>query len=188
MDGRWPLLDPSDVTDPALLLSGVYAALALLLLSLNLRSAWPLPIKVVTTGLTLPASLGAFVSIEALLGWPSQAALPEDFQLHAALVEEPASHDAEGGAIYLWVTPFELAETEATPPLQPGLRPRAFDLPYSRDLHKEVDAMRERLARGELVTGKHRPANGRERRFGEQGGEIDLEAPPPPPLPKQEDG
>ena len=179
-------LHPADMMDPAMLLSGVYAALALLLISLNLKSAWRWQIKVLATGLALPTSLGAFLSTQALLGWPSEAALPRDFQLHAALIEEPTARDAESGAIYLWITPWTSIETETAPPLEPNRRPRAFDLPYSRDLHQKVDSMRERLARGELVTGRHAPVSGWERRFGKQGGEIDLEAPPPPPLPEQE--
>ena len=45
----------------------------------------------------------------------------------------------------------------------------------------------ERLARGELVTGRHEPGRGWDRRFNRQDGAIDLEAPPPPPLPSKDD-
>ncbi len=68
----------------------------------------------------------------------------------------------------------------------PERRPRAFDLPYSRDLHQKVETMRERLARGELVTGRHVRNQSWKRRFGMQDGQIDLEAPPPPPLPAKD--
>ncbi|MDH3658636.1 MAG: hypothetical protein OEU92_01195 [Alphaproteobacteria bacterium] len=90
---------------PALALTGLYAALAFLLLSLNLKSAWSWPVKTLATGLALPATLGAFLTIQAQLGWPSHASLPVHFQLHAALIEEPAAGDAESGAIFLWLTP-----------------------------------------------------------------------------------
>lgn len=184
-----------DMSAPTVALSGLYGALAFLLLSLQLRSAWPWPVKSAAIGLSLPATVGAFWAIEAQLGWPSSTALPAQFQLHAALVEEPAPGDGDDGAIFLWLSPFDETAIEAPPAVDefdvdaaalPGRRPRAFDLPYSRELHQEVETMRERLARGELVTGRHEVGNSRDRRFGRQYGGIDLEAPPPPPLPKKD--
>lgn len=176
-------------------LTGLYAALALLLLSLHLKSMWPWPIKASAIALALPASIGTFVAVEAEIGWPSAAGLPERFQLHAVLVEEPQAKAVgietdNDGAIFLWLTPWK--DTPSADPIDEGLavdnvvRPRAFALPYSRELHRKVETMRERLARGEMVTGNHRAEPGWQRRFGEQNGEIELIAPPPPPLPSKE--
>lgn len=176
------------MTMPALALTGLYGGIALLLLSLHLKSTWRWPVKSGAIGLTLPATIGAFLTIEAQLGWPSHGDMLANFQLHAALVNEPARDSSEPGAIFLWLTPWneippgddaDMAAV-ATPK---GQRPRAFDLPYSRELHQEVDSMRERLARGELVLGRHERVDGRQRRFGRQDSQIDLDALPPPPLP-----
>ena len=183
------------IATPAMVLTGLYAALALLLLSLQLRTTWPWPLKSSVIALSLPATVGSFLAIEAQLGWPSPTALPDRFQLHAALIREPAADDVDGGAIFLWLSPWEAAPLDETLPADdagldaavlPHIRPRAFNLPYSRELHQKVETMRERLARGEMVTGRHEPGNGWERRFGRQDGHIDLEAPPPPPLPAKD--
>ncbi len=179
-----------DLDAPALALTGLYAAITLLLLSLHLRSGWSWPVKSAAIGLALPASIGAFLAVQAQLGWPSQNALPAEFQLHAALIDEPALDDADDGAIYLWLTPWDgaslMEESSVDAAILPDRRPRAFDLPYSRELHQKVETMQERLARGELVTGRHKPGLSWKRRFSMQDGQIDLEAPPPPPLPPKD--
>ena len=94
------------------------------------------------------------------------------------------------GAIYLWLTPWDevlpLDDADVDAAATPGQRPRAFDLPYSRDLHQQVQDMQERLARGEMVVGRHERARGWHRRFGQQDGQIAFDAPPPPPLPAKD--
>ncbi|MGI9421164.1 MAG: hypothetical protein ACR2RA_25340 [Geminicoccaceae bacterium] len=179
------------VSTPALALTGLYAALALLLLSLHLKSGWSWWVKSAAMALAVPATAGAFAAIHAQLGWPSPSPLPAHFQLHAALIEEPAIDAADEGAIYLWLTPWEdvqpMDQADIDAAILPNRRPRAFDLPYSRELHQKVETMRERLARGELVTGRHEPGRSWDRRFNRQDGAIDLEAPPAPPLPSKDD-
>lgn len=179
-----------NMSAPVLVLTGLYAAIALLLLSLHLRSAWSWPVKSAAISLALPASITAFLAIQAQLGWPSPNALPREFQLHAAVIDEPAPGDAGDGAIFLWLTPWDgepsMEESGIDAAILSDRRPRAFDLPYSRDLHQKVETMQERLARGELVTGRHVRDRSWKRRFGMQNGEIDLQAPPPPPLPAKE--
>jgi|GEM_PF-884993 len=183
------MVGPLDVTAPALALTGLYGVLVLLLLSLHLRSAWRWPVKSAAIGLAIPATIGAFLTIQAQLGWPSRASMPASFQLHAALVSEPAVGVSDEGAIFLWLTPWDdvlpVDETGLDAAMLPS-RPRAFDLPYSRDLHQQVQDMQERLARGEVVVGRHERNDGWQRRFGRQDGMIDLEAPPPPPLPAKD--
>ena len=189
-----PMLDlrALGMTAPAATLAGLYAGILFLLLSLHLKSRWPWAVKSTVIGLALPSAVGTFLAIEAQLGWPSTTALPSEFQLHAALVEEPAAGERGTGAIYLWLTPWEEREGEDATGADidmlpaPGRRPRAFGLAYSRDLHQKVDAMQERLARGEMVMGRQQRRPGSERRFGEQEGVIDLLAPPPPPLPSKD--
>lgn len=183
------LLDALGITMPVVALTGLYAALAFLLLGLHLKSAWSWPAKTAVIGLALPATIGAFWAIQAQLGWPNPAPLPARFQLHAALVEEPVTTEDPNGAIFLWVTPWRdvLVQNEYTTPSMPtSRRPRAFGLPYTRELHQEIDTMRERLARGELVIGSHDSGDGWKRRFGMNHGQTNLEAPPPPPLPAKD--
>ncbi|MGI9487148.1 MAG: hypothetical protein ACR2RF_14975 [Geminicoccaceae bacterium] len=180
-----------NMSTPALALAGLYMGIVLLLLGLHLRSGWPWPVKSAAIGLALPTGVGAFLALEAQLGWPSQNALPAEFQLHAAVIDEPGANTDNAGAIYLWLTPWgEIASIEESGTdvaIPPDRRPRAFDLPYSRELHQKVETMQERLERGEFVTGRHVRNQSWKRRFGLQDGQIDLEAPPPPPMPAKDD-
>ncbi len=159
--------------------------LGLLLLSLNMKSDWPWSVKAAAIVTAIPLFITTFVSLQTFLGWPSSSDLPERFQLHAALVEEPSISDDRAGAIFLWLTPADnMMDEEAGP--EPPLLPRAFTLPYSRDLHKRVEAMREAMQNGAFVAGRYKQGPSVARRFGLQKGGIDLFTPPPPPLPSKE--
>ena len=123
------------MTAAVLALVASYVVLAVLLLSLNLRSSWRWPVKAAAIAVTASFFVIAFLAVQALLGWPTEAAPPARFQLHAALIREPARHGQDAGAIYLWLSPLDAEGSLAGPP-------RAHALPYSRELH-------ERLARAE---------------------------------------
>ena len=170
-------------------LTTAYAALGVLLLSLHLKSAWPWQVKAFAIGVAAPLFLATFAAFQALTGWPSDADLPLEFQLHAALVEEPSTGDDQAGAIFLWLTPSPEAEEDGlVDPDGSEVKspPRAFALPYSRDLHSQVEAMREALQKGQLVAGRHVAGSPLKRRFGQQHGGLDLYTPPPPPLPSKD--
>jgi hypothetical protein len=125
------------VTGAVLGLVASYAVLGVLLLSLNLRSAWHWVIKATAIVLTCGFFVAAFLAIEALLGWPTEAPPPAHFQLHAALVLEPDRGRA-GGAIYLWLSP-RAADGDVAG------APRTHALPYSRALHEQTErALRSR--------------------------------------------
>jgi hypothetical protein len=139
------------MTGAVLGLVASYAVLALLLLSLNLKSAWHWTIKAVAIALTAGFFVVAFVAIEALLGWPTEARPPTQFQLHAALVLEPNRRAGSAGAIYLWLSPQD-AQGNITG------RPRAHALPYSRALHEQTARAQARLQDGQPVEGAAEPA------------------------------
>jgi len=170
---------------PVISLTVAYVLLGLLLISLNMRSDWPWPVKAIAIVTAVPLFMTTFVSLQALLGWPSASDLPEQFQLHAALVEEPSTGDDRAGAIFLWLTPAGKVMDEAVGP-EVSLLPRAFALPYSRDLHSRVEAMRDALQKGDLVAGRHKQGSPWARRFGQQDGGVDLFTPPPPPMPSKD--
>lgn len=123
-----------------------YVVLALLLLSLNLRSAWHWSIKATAIAVTAGFFVVVFLALEAMLGWPTEAAPPARFQLHAALVHEPDRKSRTGGAIYLWLSPRD-ALGEITGP------PRAYALPYSRELHEQTDRAQARMQEGQPIEG-----------------------------------
>jgi hypothetical protein len=139
------------VTGAVLGLVASYAVLALLLLSLNLKSAWHWMIKAAAIALTAGFFVVAFVTLEALLGWPTEAPPPAQFQLHAALVLEPNRGKGSAGTIYLWLSPRD-AEGNISGP------PRAHALPYSRALHEQTARAQARLQDGRPVEGTAEPA------------------------------
>ncbi|MGH6918875.1 MAG: hypothetical protein ACREJ0_14360 [Geminicoccaceae bacterium] len=124
-----------------------YVVLAMLLLSLNLRSAWGWPVKAAAIGITAGFFVVAFVALQAMLGWPTEAPPPARFQLHAALIEEPDRKARSLGAIYLWLSPRHADGALAGPP-------RAYALPYSRALHEATVRAQAGLAAGRPIDGR----------------------------------
>jgi hypothetical protein len=151
-----------------------YVALATLLLSLNLKSAWRWPVKAAAIGVMAAFFVVAFVALQAMLGWPTEALLPARFELHAALIEEPDRKGRSAGAIYLWLSPRPGDGASAGPP-------RAYALPYSRALHEATERAQAGLQDGKPIDGESRP--------GDQNGvttpsvTVELFERLPPPLP-----
>lgn len=144
------------MTFPLLLVCASFLVLGFLLLSLNLRSAWPWPLKAAAIVVTGTAAVMLFVAVTGMLGWPTEAFPPARFTLHGSLVREPDKGRPEmafgSGAIFLWLSPPRDADGRPEPP-------RAFALPYSRELHEQVARAKARLDAG-------RPVEGRTRRDG----------------------
>lgn len=110
-------------------LSLATAALAFLCLLALLWSRWPAWIK---AGLVLAVTLFYFTADDIahrLVGWPAADPLPARFVLLAAVFDEPNAKSA--GGLYLWVNAIENGK--------PAREPRAYRLPYSKDLHSVLD-------------------------------------------------
>ncbi len=103
-----------------------YVALATLLLSLNLKSAWRWPVKAAAIGVTAAFFVVVFVALQALLGWPTEALPPARFELHAALIEEPDRQGPQPGRdLSLAVAaPCRRRHRGAAQGLCPALQPR----------------------------------------------------------------
>ena len=61
-------------------------------------------IKSCLISLTLYFSIGLWVSINGLLGWPTTDSPPQEFEVHWMLVEEPNKKTGDPGAIYMWAS------------------------------------------------------------------------------------
>jgi hypothetical protein len=155
------------MTAAVLGLAIAYLLLAILLLSLNLRSSWRWHVKAAAILVTSAFFVLTFLVIQAMLGWPTEAEPPARFQLHAALVQEPERRAGRQGEIYLWLSPKGAAGAPA------GL-PRAHALPYSRALHEAVARAQARLEKGVAVEGETRRTGRDEQGFGRNGIRIDL--------------
>jgi hypothetical protein len=111
----------------ALVLS--FAALLLLILLALLWSRWPAWLKVVLVlGVTALYFFGND-AVHQIWGVPSTDALPERFVMLAAAVDEPVGKNQ--GSIFLWVSvPREGLNK---------LEPRAYRVPYTKELHAQID-------------------------------------------------
>lgn len=107
-----------------------FSALLLLVLLALLWSRWPGWLKGV---LVLAVTVLYFYGNDAvhqIWGVPSTDALPERFVMLAAAVDEPAGKGQ--GAIYLWVSVPREGQSNK-------LEPRAYRVPYSKELHSQID-------------------------------------------------
>lgn len=73
------MIEALNMTAPAAALTGLYATVALLLLSMHLKSGWSWPIKASAIVLTLPATLGTFFAIQARSAGRAKAISPNSF-------------------------------------------------------------------------------------------------------------
>jgi hypothetical protein len=129
------------VTLPLIGVGISYVGVAVLLLSLNLASRWHWGIKASAIGVTTIFFGVSYASIAGLIGWPSEARVPEHFQLDWATVVEPDKLTGAPGSIYLWLEVLD--ENNA-----PSGTPRAFRVPYSRALADRIGRAKERIEQG----------------------------------------
>ncbi len=156
-------------------LAACYLVLAVLLLSLNLRSAWRWPIKAWAIAITIAFLAAGYLALEAMLGWPAEALTSRP--LPAAW--RARSRTRSGWPVLgrdLSVAVAADADGAASAP------PRAYALPYSRGLHEQIARLQGRLQQGEPVNGtttRHPGAY----RLGTRSVQVELYAAPPPVLP-----
>jgi hypothetical protein len=106
-----------------------FAALLLLVLLALLWSRWPAWMKGLLVVVVTALYFVGYDAVHSIWGIPSTDALPPRFVMLASVVEEPSARTK--GAIYLWVS-----EPQESGPL---LAPRAYRVPYSKDLHVQID-------------------------------------------------
>lgn len=68
-------------------------------------------------------------------GWPSQTTLPDNFILHASVIDEPDQEKGSKGQIFVWASELKGSF--------PSSEPRAYVLPYDQEVHSSLeDALR----------------------------------------------
>ncbi len=134
------------MTPSLVLLMVCSALLALLVLALVLftQRAWWL--KLVALVLVAGFALLGRDSLTGMLGYPTPGRLPGYFQFHQAVVAAPNKTTGEKGAIYLWATTLE--------PDGPAAEPRAYELPYDKDMAKLLGESQRRVREGVAQLGR----------------------------------
>ena len=111
-------------------LSAAFVLVALLLISLNVRSNWHWSIKTIATIITSAFYIIVYLSWSPLLGWPVDEKVPQHFELISAVIDQPDKATNHTGAIYLWLRPLTDDRVRE--------KPRAYRLPYFDTYHEAV--------------------------------------------------
>ncbi len=128
-----------------------FAALAFLALLALLWSRWPVWLKGL---LVVAVSVFYFYAdevVHGVWGWPSADALPEHFVLLGAVIDEPTAK--RPGAVYVWVNALEDGK--------PAAQPRAYKLPYAKDLHALLNEGLKKIRDGVSQFGTSEPKVGK---------------------------
>lgn len=125
-------------------LCAVVVLLAVLLLNLNLRSAWRWPVKAGAVVVTFGVLALGYFALAGVTGWPASRPLPAHFVLVAADIREPDKRTGDAGAIYIWAKPLERSRDE----------PRAYRVSYSLELHRRLAEALQRVRDGARLHGE----------------------------------
>lgn len=156
-----------------------FSVLLLLCALALLQSRWPHWMKaLLVTGVAV-FYFFADEAVHQLSGWPTADALPERFALLAAVIEEPSSKNS--GALYVWVNAIENGK--------PSAQPRAYKLPYTKDLHSLLNEGMKKARQGVSQMGTATPKAGKRGlawlRPGSDEQEVKIRDMPSPQLPEK---
>lgn len=135
-----------NMTYVILALTGAYALVAAMLAYLLLLSRLHWVFKLLATATTVAAIPLTFWGVGELRGMPSDGEIPPSFRMLWAEVTEPNPLQGEKGRVFLWLHRLD----DENYPV--GL-PRAYQLPYSEELHAKVNEVMVRITEGEQIQG-----------------------------------
>ena len=118
-------------------------SLILWLIILSKGKFWIIKSIVITAATIF--SIIVLLSLKDFIGWPSKSKLPQEFQLHWAIIDEHNKNKNTEGAIYMWITKLDKKNKNK------GL-PRAYKIKYTRKNHEEI--MKGLIALGDGVQQK----------------------------------
>ena len=169
-------------------LVAAYAAVTMLLLSLNLTSLWRWWIKAAAIVVTTVFFGVTYQAINGLMGWPTTQKAPYRFNLVSSRITEPDRLHRIPGFIYLWTE--ELDNNNV-----PSGRPRSYQIPYSEVLARKVSDAQEKRNQGVEVMGRigaEQPDENKKSKDGAKGGKMrddqGQQAPATDTVPFKEDG
>ena len=131
------------MTGAILGLTAGFVFVVALLLSLNLYTPFHWSIKTGVILLALVFYIITLYSLPGFYGWPTKEPLPQKFLLVGMDVREPRN-ETDPGVIYMWIESLQGKEN----------KPRAYELPYSRELHTRLTAAKKRMEFGHNMAGE----------------------------------
>jgi len=158
-------------------------------------------IKVPVIAVTLFLSIGIWSSVNDLLGWATSEPMPEKFQVHWIVIDEPNSKEGDPGAIFVWATDLNPQPSDwwIFHSMDDSGEPRAHKMPYSRQLHEQSQAIMQIIKKGGQFKGTMKgppgkpgkPGEGKKGKPGKKSGSFSKEQVPmfyqlpPPKFPKK---
>ena len=127
-----------------------FSALLLLAALALLWSRWAVWLKALLVLGVTGFYFYADEAVHGMWGWPSSDVLPARFSLLAAVIDEPTAKSA--GGLYVWVTAIETGK--------PAAQPRAYRLPYTKDLHSLLSEGMKKVRQGVAQVGTAEPKRG----------------------------
>lgn len=135
------------MTGAVVLLALAYAAVAALLLSLNLATRYATWIKVLAITLVTGLYGVSWAAWNGMLGWATPADLPESFRVLWITMEEPDKQTREPGVIYFWIRQLDAAGL-------PVGAPRAYRVPWTEEAAESAQSALTAMEEGELINGR----------------------------------
>ena len=120
-----------------------YAFLLFVILLAVLKSELRASLKLFLVALCAGFYLWHYDALQNYLGWPAGNALPQKFEMISGLVVEPDPRRDDPGAIYIWVRDLDGEQ----------MVPRAYRLPYQKQMHRKVDDTLSKQRNGERQVG-----------------------------------
>lgn len=135
------------MTGSVVLLSVAYAAVAALLLSLNLATRFAFAVKVGVICLVTGLYAATWFGLNGLLGWATPATMPDQFRVLWIVMDEPDKATRAPGSIYFWVRTLDEAGL-------PSGAPRAYRVVWTETAAEAAQAALAELEEGELLNGR----------------------------------
>ena len=85
-------------------------------------------------------------------GWPSQTSLPENFLLHASVIDEPDQEQGTKGKIFIWASTLKGSF--------PATEPRAYEVPYNQEVHSSLEDALRNMRNGNVQLGAKQKQGG----------------------------
>lgn len=128
-----------------------FVVLLLLMTLALLWSSWPGWLKGVLVAGVAVFYFWANTVVHDMAGWPAADPLPERFVLLAAVIDEPTKQHA--GALHVWINGIDNGK--------PTDKPRAYTLPYAKDVHALLEEAMKKNRQGVSQVGTTEPKKGK---------------------------
>ncbi len=135
------------MTFTILSLTGAYTFVAALLAYLLLLTRLHWVFKTLSTLATAVLIPLTFFGVGELRGLPSDGPIPPSFRMLWAEVVEPNQMQGERGHVFLWLQTLDARNF-------PVGQPRAYQLPYSKDLQVKVQDAMVKISQGDKIQGE----------------------------------